>query len=366
MPKVLFLTPLPPPIHGMSYLNDLLLKSLHTRFDFVPIKLNKSDAINNIGRFSLGKLKYFFDIRGRIRTHLKATSFDLIYFAPASSEFPLYRDILLLLSIKRNTKSNLLLHVRGRDFTDHKGNPLVKLLLKKTFSGTYVIQHSEKLRLDIDWFGATYKKRYYLPNGIPVASSPQGNSKRESTCVNLLYLSVKFRDKGVYELLKALIILRKNNVNFRLDFIGDYASLDEEKKVKTIINENNLNNCINDQAATFGKEKDLFYRNADVFIFPTRRESFGNVILEAMSYMVPVIATNEGSIPEILDYGNAGVLVQKENPADLAEKLIYLIGSEQKRKEIGENGYRRFLSMYTFSHFENNLTAIFNEVINSK
>jgi len=366
MPKVLFLTPLPPPIHGMSYLNNLLLKSLDTRFDFVTVKLNKSDAINNVGRFSLIKLKYFFDIRHQIRAHLKATSFDLIYFAVATSGFGLYRDLLLLLSIKRNTKSNLILHVRGRDFTDHKRNPLVKLLLKKTFSGTYVIQHSEKLRQDIDWFGATYKKRYYLPNGIPVASSTQGNSKRESTCVNLLYLSMKFRDKGIYELLEALIILRKNNVNFRLDFIGDYVSLDEEKNIKRIINENNLNNCINDQPATFGKEKDLCYRNADIFVFPTRIESFGNVILEAMSHVVPVIATNEGSIPEILDNGNAGVLCQKENPADLAKKLIDLVGSEEKRKEIGEKGYRRFLSMYTFSHFENNLSAIFNDVINSK
>src|SRR5262245_49034883 len=130
MPKVLFLTPLPPPIHGMSYLNNLLLKSLDTRFDFVTVKLNKSDAINNVGRFSLIKLKYFFDIRHQIKTHLKATSFDLIYFAVATSGFGLYRDLLLLLSMKRHTQSNLILHVRGRDFTDHKRNPLVKLLLK--------------------------------------------------------------------------------------------------------------------------------------------------------------------------------------------------------------------------------------------
>src|SRR5262245_60591936 len=92
MPKVLFLTPLPPPIHGMSYLNDLLLKSLQSRFEFVTVKLNKSDATNNIGRFSLDKLKYFFDIRQQIRTHLKSSSFDLIYFAVATSEFGLYRD----------------------------------------------------------------------------------------------------------------------------------------------------------------------------------------------------------------------------------------------------------------------------------
>jgi len=59
MPKVLFLTPLPPPIHGMSYLNDLLLKSLNTRFDFVTVKTNHSDAINNIGRFSLSKRNTF-------------------------------------------------------------------------------------------------------------------------------------------------------------------------------------------------------------------------------------------------------------------------------------------------------------------
>ena len=366
MPKVLFLTPLPPPIHGMSYLNDLLLKSLHTRFDFVTVKLNNSDAINNIGRFRLGKLKYFFEIRRQIRSHLKAGSFDLIYFAVASSEWGLYRDMLLLLTIRRNTKSNLLLHIRGRDFVDHKGNPVVTLFLKKTFSGTYVIQHSEKLRQDIDWFAATYKKRYYLPNGIPVASPPIGNSKRTSGSVNLLYLSMKFRDKGIYDLLNALIILRNNNVSFRLDFIGDYASVEEEKKVKAVIDENSLNDCVNDQAATYGKAKDFLYRNTDIFIFPTRRESFGNVILEAMSYMVPVIATDEGSIPEILDNGNAGVLFQKQNPADLAEKLIYLIGSEEKRKEIGQNGYRRFLSMYTFSHFENNLTAIFSDVVGSK
>lgn len=68
-------------------------------------------------------------------------------------------------------------------------------------------------------------------------------------------------------------------------------------------------------------------------------ESFGIVLLEAMFYKKPVIATLVGGIPEVI--GDAGIIVEPGDSEILAEKIIFLLRNPEIAKAIGENGYRR-------------------------
>jgi len=76
----------------------------------------------------------------------------------------------------------------------------------------------------------------------------------------------------------------------------------------------------------------------DIFVLPTLGEGFGLVLLEAMDYSLPIVATNTMAIPEIVGHGTSGLLVPPKDPDALREAIETLIKDPAKRKTMGRNG----------------------------
>ena len=107
----------------------------------------------------------------------------------------------------------------------------------------------------------------------------------------------------------------------------------------------------------YGGEKDMFWKDADIFVFPTyyHNECFPLVILEAMEQGVPVISTNEGGIPDIIDNGNSGYTVEKNNPSSLASAIERLLKEPELCKSMGQAGRKLFEEKFTEELFEKRL-----------
>jgi len=88
------------------------------------------------------------------------------------------------------------------------------------------------------------------------------------------------------------------------------------------------------------------YVNADLFCLPSVQEGFGIVFLEAMAAGLPVVACRAAAIPEVVEDGVAGVLVPPRDPPALAEAMRDLLGSPERRREMGEAG-RRAVTQFT-------------------
>lgn len=84
-----------------------------------------------------------------------------------------------------------------------------------------------------------------------------------------------------------------------------------------------------------------------VCAFPSLWESFGFVALEAMAAARPVVASRDCGLAELLDQGRCGRLVDPRSPADIAAKIIELLGDTRLRRELGERGRERVLSEYS-------------------
>lgn len=77
---------------------------------------------------------------------------------------------------------------------------------------------------------------------------------------------------------------------------------------------------------------------AQVFVLASRREGSPNAILEAMATGLPVVAARTGGIPELVEQGRTGLLVEPENPADLAQALVRLLDDRALCAELGAAG----------------------------
>lgn len=113
----------------------------------------------------------------------------------------------------------------------------------------------------------------------------------------------------------------------------------------------------------YNEEKEVFFENADIFIFPTLNEAFGLVLLEAMKHALPCIATDEGGISDIVDDGKTGFIVSKRNANILADKIEYLLIHPEERMRMGKLGYKKFNDKFTVRKFEELMADILNDCL---
>lgn len=115
----------------------------------------------------------------------------------------------------------------------------------------------------------------------------------------------------------------------------------------------------------YGVDKALFFRNADIFVFPTYypNECFPLVLLEAMEYAIPCISTNEGGISDIIEDHRSGYLVPRNDADMLAEKIAFLIDHPEERYAMGREGRRKFKNAFTLDYFECRIADILSNHI---
>lgn len=108
-------------------------------------------------------------------------------------------------------------------------------------------------------------------------------------------------------------------------------------------------------------ELPAYYRRMDVFVAPSRRESFGVAALEAAACGVPVVATAVGGLPEVVLHGETGLLVEAENPAKMTEALVELLNSRDLRSALGATGREYVLERYRWEDCVEGMLRLYRE-----
>ena len=101
---------------------------------------------------------------------------------------------------------------------------------------------------------------------------------------------------------------------------------------------------------------------ADVVALPSRTESFGIVFLEAWLCRKPVIGARAGAIPDVVQHGEDGVLVEFGDVPGLADALRMLLTDPARAAQLGLQGYRKVQQCYTWDHQYAHLQKVITEV----
>jgi glycosyltransferase involved in cell wall biosynthesis len=114
------------------------------------------------------------------------------------------------------------------------------------------------------------------------------------------------------------------------------------------------------------RDENLFlsaFSACDVFVLPSEYEAFGLVLLEAGACEKPAIGTRVGGVPEVIEEGRTGLLVEYGDSKELATAIIDLLGDEPKRKEMGKAARERVRNNFTWPKIVDQLEKVYKEVL---
>ncbi len=103
-----------------------------------------------------------------------------------------------------------------------------------------------------------------------------------------------------------------------------------------------------------------------MLILPSKNEGQPYVILEAIAAGLPIIATNVGCVPEMVQDGLNGFLIEPGDIEALAEKICVLLTDDALRRKMGQASRERFLAEFTFDKFAERMRAVFAAVLEER
>ena len=180
----------------------------------------------------------------------------------------------------------------------------------------------------------------YIPNIID--KMPKKRAELENP--KLISVGRLSKEKGYLDLLRIYSILSREYPEWTLDIIGDG---DERSKLEKFIKIHGLEGKVTLHGFKDKEYIDEMLHNASIYLMTSYTESFGIVLLEAMSHGVPCIAFNsaEGA-RELINSGKEGYLIKNRNFSAMIMKIEDLINKPSERKRIGKMG-RKSAEKYT-------------------
>lgn len=196
-----------------------------------------------------------------------------------------------------------------------------------------LLVNQSKIAFSISEYNIDYvKKSYPQVNdkklslsrlGAFVPSYPNKTTTVDNDIIKLGFLSWLVEKKGIFYLLEATKLLRDDGFVFELIIAGDGPL---REKVLNYIRSNNLGEIVKYIGKIYGKDKEKFFRNINVFALPSitvpnDMDGIPVVLMEAVSYGLPIISTNVSGIPEICINDYNGYLVEEKNSIQLADAI---------------------------------------------
>jgi D-inositol-3-phosphate glycosyltransferase len=181
-------------------------------------------------------------------------------------------------------------------------------------------------------------KVHIIPHGNYIDLQQRNKSeisRRNPSKKNLLFFGMLKQSKGIDILLEAFMTLPEN---IHLTIAGRLRDISSEEITGMISNRGIAGRVELITRYISNDERNILFNGADVVVLPYRKIYQSGVMIMAMSYGIPVIASDLPGNKEIIVSGNNGILFKDGNAEDLAEKINLIMNNNDLRNIIGESG----------------------------
>lgn len=264
-----------------------------------------------------------------------------------SSGLGLFRDLLLLKAAKkRGVKTVVHLHFgRVSELYMAKGYEwkLLSKVLRMSDITIVMDRQSEKTLLEGGFRNVTY-----LPNPIGMSvldSIRKEEGKYERISRRLLYCGHVVKTKGVMELVEAC----RRIPNIELRIVGRCTPDYKEQILALAMKSNEDSSWLNFVGEVIHDEVIREFFQADLFVFPSYTEGFPNVILEAMACGCPIVSSDVGAIPEMLNINGdpCGICFKPHSVDEVFNAVTCLLDDEKLKQEFAVKARSRVKEMYS-------------------
>ncbi|RJR20349.1 MAG: glycosyltransferase family 1 protein [Desulfobacteraceae bacterium] len=367
-PKLLVIGQLPPPVHGSTVMADRFMQALRRNgFDARMLQKTFSRRMDDVGRVTISKIVRIPSHCAQLVRVIREFTPELCVFFISVGMTALAVDALLL-RILRHHKIPYVLYFHGKGYSRNhtNGNTMQRMIAADALGSAHGgMVLGERLKSDVEGF--MHRERLHVvPNGVPDIERPAGKSTRDSENVQVLFLSNLVKTKGPMEFLKMAALVRKETARVRFKMVGRAVDARFHEEVFSFRREQMLEDVVEILGPLYGKEKEEVLNDTDILVFPTYKDTFPLVNLEAMQHSIPVVSSNEGAIPDIVRDGINGFIVDPKNIPKLAAKTLALVQDPALRRRMGQAGRELYEKHYTIEAYERNVREAMHRFLSGK
>ena len=198
-------------------------------------------------------------------------------------------------------------------------------------------------------------KLIVLHNGVPIPSIICSPCKHQ----DVLFLGRLDVRKSPDVLLRASVAALNAVPEMRLIFGGD-GDLDRYKALSRHLG---IDDRCDFLGWVTGKEKEHLFERAGIYCLPSKNEAMPMSVMEAMAYGVPVISTNVGGVPQLIEDGVEGLLMDVDDVEGLSDRLLELASLPERRAELGLAGRRKIENSFSVQSSIDRLVRIYQSLL---
>ena len=270
-----------------------------------------------------------------------------------------------------NSNKNQNPNTPNSDYSDNKFvNPdyYKSLLLQKI--GRYVMKRAARVRVISYAIFSQVREQGISESKIRLVSlrvdlnlfnpvSDTGKKEDKMGITKIGYLGRLVSGKGLEDLFEAMLILKSQNLSFNCLIFGVGS---KEGELKKMAEDLNIKDKIEWRGFVPYSKVPEALAQIDIFVYPSWHEGFGRSIMEALAMEKAVVATRVGGIPDLINDGENGFLVEPHNPSALAQKIKELIEDKELREIFGKAGREWVSKKYEWNQGIKQFAQLFLEL----
>ncbi|MGL1958242.1 MAG: glycosyltransferase family 4 protein [Colwellia sp.] len=357
--KLLLLSELPPPRHGVSIMNSQTFCALSDTNKYQIYTITTKFLQLNFKRFKIIlRMLHFFKITAKLLYFLIRNKVDVAYtnISPSGKQF--YLDCIFCWVLNALFKTKTIVHIHGVGMSKNKPEFVFKMM-RRIFNRLSFIHLSERFRADLEPL-VNNNNIHIVTNGLPQLSS---RVPKFPEVITISFYSNICEPKGIFLFLD-LIKRLKSESNIKFLIAGAYMSGFSEEVLRNYLNDEKLS----EQLTVLGKiesdaEKDTLLRTTDILVHPTYNDALPLVLIEALDYGVAIVTTDVGAIRDIVSDHENGYVCNVGDLDDISAKVCYLIENNSLLKVIAENNQKKFDQLFSLSTYNANINRVFEKVL---